>query len=76
MKQIRKELRQLKKEKSFLENKLHWGVNDLSFYDLFNFEIEKQKTIEYLDISWVQYDEIAERIKALQSDLRIWKLVR
>jgi hypothetical protein len=76
MKQIRKELRQLKKEKSFLENKLRWAVNDLNFYNHIEANDEKKKTIKYLDVSWVQYDEIIERIKALKHDLRNWKLVR
>jgi hypothetical protein len=75
-KQIRKELRQLKKEKSFLENKLRWAVNDLNFFHEFGQKDDEQKTIKYLDISWVQYDEITERIKALKYDLRNWKLVR
>jgi hypothetical protein len=75
-KKIRKELRELKKQKSFLENKLRWAVNDLNFYEHLNAQDEKQKTINYLDISWVQYDEITERIKALKHDLRNWKLVR
>lgn len=76
MKQIRKELRQLKKEKTFLENKLRCGVNDLNFFHEFEQKDDEQKTINYLDITWVQYDEITERIKALKHDLRNWKLVR
>ena len=76
MKQIRKELLQLKKEKSFLENKLRWGVNDLNFYNNIEANEEKQKTINYLDITWVQYSDIVERIKALKHDLQNWKLVR
>jgi hypothetical protein len=75
-KQIRKELRQLKKEKSFLENKLRWAVNDLNFFHELEQKDDEQKTINYLDISWVQYAEITERIKALKYDLRNWKLVR
>jgi hypothetical protein len=75
-KQIRKELRELKKQKSFLENKLRWAVNDLNFFHEFGEKDDEQKTINYLDISWVQYDEITERIKALKHDLRNWKLVR
>ena len=75
-KQIRKELRQLKTQKSFLENKLHSGVNDLNFYDYINENGEKQKTINYLDMTWLEYAELTERIKALEHDLRYWKLVR
>lgn len=75
-KQIRKELRQLKTQKSFLENKLRWGVNDLNFYEYLNAQDEKQKTINYLDTTWVEYAELIERIKALKNDLRYWKLVR
>lgn len=75
-KEIRKELRQLKKEKSFLENKLRLAVNDLNFFHEFEQKDDEQKMINYLDISWVQYDEITERIKALKHDLRNWKLVR
>ena len=76
MKQIRKELRQLKKEKTFLENKLRWAVNDLNFFHEFEQKDDEQKTINYLDISWVQYAEITEKIKALKHDLQNWKLVR
>ena len=76
MKQIRKELRQLKKEKTFLENKLRWAVNDLNFFHEFEQKDDEQKTINYLDISWVKYAEITEKIKALKHDLQNWKLVR
>ena len=75
-KEIRKELRQLKKEKSFLENKLSWSVKELDFYNWLEEKDEKQKTINYLDITWVQYSDIVERIKALTHDLKHWKLVR
>ena len=75
-KQIRKELRQLKTQKSFLENKLRWSVNDLSFYNHLNANDEKQKTIQYLDMTWSEYADIIERIKALNHDLRFWKIVR
>ena len=75
-KEIRKELRQLKKEKSFLENKLSWSVKELDFYNWLEEKDEKQKTINYLDITWVQYSDIVERIKALKHDLKHWKLVR
>lgn len=74
-KQVRKELRELKTKKSFLENKLRWGVNDLNFYEHANAQDEKQKTINYLDITWIEYDDIIERIKALKSDLRFWKVM-
>ena len=75
-KQIRKELRQLKTQKSFLENKLHWSVNDLGFYNHINANDEKQKTIDYLDMTWSEYADIIERIKALKHDLQHWKIVR
>jgi hypothetical protein len=75
-KQIRKELRQLKKQKSFLENKLRWAVNDLNFFHEFEQKDDEQKTINYLDITWNEYAELTERIKALQHDIRHWKLVR
>lgn len=74
-KEIRKELRQLKKEKTFLENKLRWGVNDLNFFHEFEQKDDEQKTINYLDITWVQYADITERIKALKNDLRFWKVM-
>lgn len=76
MKQIKKELRQLKTQKSFLENKLRWSVNDLNFYDYLNANEEKQNTIQYLDMTWLEYAELIERIKALKHDLQHWKLVR
>ena len=37
---------------------------------------EKQKTINYLDMTWCEYADIIERIKALQNDLQHWKIVR
>jgi hypothetical protein len=75
-KQIRKELRQLKTQKSFLENKLRYNVKELDFYNWLEAKDEKQKTIEYLDITWIEYAELTERIKGLQHDLKYWKLVR
>ena len=75
-KQIRKELRQLKDRKVFLENKLRWSVNDLNFYNHIEANDDKQKTINYLDMTWVEYAELTERIKALKNDLQNWKLVR
>ena len=75
-KQIRKELRQLKTQKSFLENKLRWSVNDLNFYNHIEANDEKQNTINYLDMTWSEYADIIERIKALKHDLQHWKLVR
>lgn len=75
-KQIRKELRQLKTQKSFLENKLRWSVNDLNFYNHIEANEDKQKTIDYLDITWCEYADIIERIKALKHDLQHWKIVR
>jgi hypothetical protein len=82
-KQIKKELRQLKDRKSFLENNIHWRVNDLNFYGnlykdykLESYKQETEKLIRYLDMTWNEYSELTERIKELQNDLRHWKLVR
>ena len=82
-KQVRKELRKLKEKKAFLENNIHWKVNDLNFYSclyeehkLFSYKYETQSIINYLDMTWNEYAELTERIKALQHDIRHWKLVR
>lgn len=75
-KEIRKQMRILKKEKKFLENVIHWRVNDLNFFNHINAKDEVIKTINYLDITWQQYAELCEKIKALQKDDRTWKLVR
>ena len=50
-KEIRKELRQLKKEKSFLENKLRWAVNDLNFFHEFEQKDDEQKMILYIELN-------------------------
>lgn len=83
MKQVRKELRELKVKKSFLESMLRWRVNDLDFYNHFYqktkeslYKNEMEKTINYLDMTWNEYAELTEKIKALKHDLRHWKLVR
>jgi hypothetical protein len=76
MKEIRKEMRLLKKEKKFLEKVIHWRINDLNFFNHISEKDEVIKTINYLDITWVQYAEITERIKTLKDNLKNWKLVR
>ena len=83
MKQVRKELRDLKVKKNFLESMLRWRVNDLGFYNHFYqktkenmYKTEMEKTINYLDMTWCEYAELTERIKALKHDLQTWKLVR
>jgi hypothetical protein len=60
----------LKKEKTFLENVLYWKLNDLNFYNQFNYIDEKQKTINYLDTTWIQYDELVRVLKELKRDLK------
>jgi hypothetical protein len=69
-KEMKKRIKGLKKEKTFLENVLHWKVNDLNFYDHFNYIDEKQKTINYLDMTWEQYDSIVRVLKELKRDLK------
>jgi hypothetical protein len=69
-KEMKKTIRGLKKEKTFLENVLHWKVNDLNFYDHFNYLDERQKTINYLDMTWEQYDSIVRKLKELKRDLK------
>jgi hypothetical protein len=69
-KEMKKTIRGLKKEKTFLENVLHWKVNDLNFYDRFNYLDERQKTINYLDMTWEQYDSIVRKLKELKRDLK------
>ena len=75
-KEIRKQMRILKKEKAFLEKVIHWRVNDLNFFYHLNAKDEVIKIINYLDITWGQYAELCEKIKALKKDNSIWKLVR
>jgi hypothetical protein len=70
MNKIKKQLRQLKDEKSFLETKIKWSVNDLQFYNHFNYFDERQKTINYLDITWIQYDELNKKIKEIKRSLK------
>jgi hypothetical protein len=69
-KEMKKRIKGLKKEKTFLENVLHWKVNDLNFYDHFNYLDERQKTINYLDMTWEQYDSIVRKLKELKRDLK------
>ena len=73
---IKEMIAQFKNEKTFLETKIKWGINDLQFYNHFNYIDERQKTINYLDITWNQYDELNTKIKELKRDLNGWKLVR
>jgi hypothetical protein len=75
-KEIKKQMRMLKKEKEFLEKVIHWRVNDLNFFSKLNAKDEVIKITNYLDITWRQYAELCERIKALKKDNRGWKLVR
>jgi hypothetical protein len=76
MNKIKQELRQLKKEKTFLENKLRYSVKELDFYNWLEQKDEVKKTINYLDMTWNEYAELTERIKQLQDNLKNWKLVR
>jgi hypothetical protein len=69
-KQMKQMIKKLKGEKSFLENKIKWSVNDLQFYNHFNYFDERQKTINYLDMTWLQYDELNRKIKELKRDLK------
>lgn len=83
MKQVRKELKGLQVKKRFLENALRWRVNDLGFYNHFYqstkenmYKTEMEKTINYLDMTWNEYSELTEKIKALKYELQNWKIVR
>jgi hypothetical protein len=69
-KKIKEMIKQFKEEKTFLENAIHWKVNELKFYDYYNNIVEKQKTINYLDMTWEQYDELNRKIKELKRDLK------
>ena len=70
IKQIKDQMKKLKYEKKFLEKVLFWRVNELRFYDHFNFLDERQKTINYLDMTWEQYDKIVRVLKELKRDLK------
>ena len=67
---IKEMIRQFKDEKTFLENVIHWKVNELNFYNHYEYSVEKQKTINYLDTTWEQYDELKRKIKELKRDLK------
>jgi hypothetical protein len=69
-KKIKEMIKQFNEEKTFLENAIHWKVNELKFYDHYNHIVEKQKTINYLNITWEQYDELKRKIKELKRDLK------
>jgi hypothetical protein len=69
-KEMKKRIKDLKNDKKFLEKVLFWRVNELRFYDHFNFLDEKQKTINYLDTTWIQYDELVRVLKELKRDLK------
>jgi hypothetical protein len=69
-KQIKQMIKKLKDHKTFLENKITWTINDLVFYDHFNYLDERQKTIDYLDMTWLEYDGLNKKIKELKKDLK------
>jgi molybdate-binding protein len=69
-KQIKQMIKKLKEQKSFLENKIKSSVNDLGFYDYFGYTNERQNTINYLDMTWEQYDLVVRKLKELKRDLR------
>jgi hypothetical protein len=69
-KQIKQMIKKLKDQKTFLENKIKWSVNDLGFYDYFGYTNERQNTINYLDMTWEQYDLIVRQLKELKRDLK------
>jgi hypothetical protein len=70
MNKIKTQLKSLSTEKVFLEKKIKNAVNDLDFFHHFNFIDERQKTINYLDTTWKQYDEVITKIKELKRDLK------
>ena len=76
IKQIKDQMKTLQYDKKFLEKVIFWKVNDLKFYDHFNYLDEKQKTINYLDMTWEQYDRVVRVLKELKRDLKGSKLVR
>jgi hypothetical protein len=76
IKQIKDQMKTLQYDKKFLEKVLFWRVNDLRFYDHFNYLDERQKTINYLDMTWEQYDRVVRVLKELKRDLKGSKLVR
>jgi hypothetical protein len=70
IKQIKDQMKTLQYDKKFLEKVLFWRVNDLRFYDHFNYLDERQKTINYLDMTWEQYDRVVRVLKELKRDLK------
>jgi hypothetical protein len=71
-KEMKKRLQSLKKDKMFLEKMIGMRINDLQFYNEFNILDKKQKVINYLDMTWQQYDEIIQRIKQVKKTLANW----
>jgi hypothetical protein len=69
-KQMKKMIKSLKDDKRFLEKVISIRINNLNFYEHFNYLDEKQKTIDYLDTTWEQYDSIVRVLKELKRDLK------
>jgi hypothetical protein len=69
-KQMKKMIKSLKDDKRFLEKVISIRINNLNFYEHFNYLDEKQKTIDYLDTTWEQYDKIIRVLKELKRDLK------
>ena len=69
-KQMKKMIKSLKDDKRFLEKVISIRINNLNFYEHFNYLDEKQKTINYLDTTWEQYDSIVRVLKELKRDLK------
>jgi hypothetical protein len=69
-KQMKKMIKSLKDDKRFLEKVISIRINNLNFYEHFNYLDEKQKTINYLDTTWEQYDKIVRVLKELKRDLK------
>jgi hypothetical protein len=70
MNKIKTQLKSLKAEKVFLEKKIKDAVSDLDFVNYFNFINEQKRIMDYLNISWLQYDELITKIKELKRDLK------
>jgi hypothetical protein len=70
IKQIKDQMKTLQYDKKFLEKVLSMRINDLQFYDHFNYLDERQKTINYLDMTWEQYDKVIRVLKELKRDLK------
>jgi hypothetical protein len=70
IKQIKDQMEKLQQEKTFLEKCIHEKVRDLDFYNYFGYKKEIENVINYLNMTWEQYDGVVRVLKELKRDLK------